>query len=465
MPNPEKIEPIIAMKKNSPDPILLSAGLLISLLGVLALPGLYFHKDLEIFWQWAQIWKAGWQNIYVACPACNYPILGMFSSAGLLSMLGSGYDGAVFNYRLLLSLVDGLNVLLIFWMLKMLKLDRPAYTAGIIGISIGSWAGGALWGQIDGISQFFILLSLAWIVRKNTSSQPGQKYYWGYLAVSAVLLACILLTKQLTLFSAFSLGLLLAADIWFHDRDLKAFGLHIALVGGVLLAALFAWDLFLRLKPPYFSHLVYIWQEGFFQGGIISGNGFNIWMLLGRDMWSSAYVPLIAGLPWANPYGIGQLLFVALVVTATLSLGLFLRAQTLRGETWLNRETLLNFILHLALINLCFNVFLSGTRERYLFHFYPYIILAWTGLAGFNRLFSEKILSVLVLGASLYGLFILQIISSIDFRLVIWPHMLLAVFHLGLFISLMFATLRYQGFPGSLGLVFRKTPKNLPTVR
>ncbi len=454
------------MKKTTSDFVLLGAGLTLSLIVVLGLPNLYFHKDLEAFWNWSQIWKLNWLSIYSSCPTCNYPILGMFSSAGFLNLFsGLGYDRSVFIFRLFLSIVDGANVLLIFWILKSLKVAKPAYTAGIIGISISSWAGGAIWGQIDGISQFFILISLAWIVKNNINAQAMPKYYWSYLVVSAVLLACILLTKQLTILSVFSIGLLLATDILFHSPKWKERLLNAALTMGVFLAAISAWDLFLKLKPPYFSHLVYIWQEGVFQAGIISGNGFNIWMLLGRDMFSSAHMPMFAGIPGSNPYQLGLFLFVLLTGMVTVSLGLWLRQKYQRGEAIIDRETLLNFILHLALVNLCCAVFLTGTRERYLFHFYPYIILAWTGLSSYSRLFSEKILSSLVLAATLYGLFVLQILSTLDFRLGTSTHMIMAVLHLGLFTCLLIVTLQYQNFSRNLGQIFSKTRSNLPTER
>jgi len=452
--------------KKSLSSSLLAAGLLFSLLIVISMPDFYFHLDMETFWKWAQIWKVDWTHIYVACPACNYPILGMFSSAGLMAMLsGLGYDRAAFTYRLFLSIIDGLNIYLIFWILKRLEVARPAYLAGIIGISISSWAGGAIWGQIDGIGQLFILLTLTGLVYKNTVNRLNPKYVWLFPILSAILMACILLTKQLAFFSTFSIGLLLAADILFSCRTWKSFLLQTALVTGSLLASVSIWDLFLKLKPPYFSHLLYILQEGVFQSGIISGNGLNIWMLLGRDMWSSAYIPLFAGFPLASPYLLGELLFLLFGGIITLSLGLTLKIQYQSGEKFLNHETLLNFILHLALVNLCFNVFLTGTRERYLFHFYPYAILAWAGLAGYSQLFSKRIFSILVLSANLYGLFVLQILSTIDFGIGTTTHLFLAAYNLGLFTCLLIVTLKYQKFAYNLGILFRKNTEKLPTVR
>ena len=445
------------MKKSPPDLLILIIGILFPLFMVLALPEMYFHKDLEILWKWAHLWSSNWQQIYINCSECNYPFLGMVSSAGLLNLLRSPGDRVpVFAYRFLLSLLDGLNIYILYWILSKLKVARSAYVAGIIGISISSWAGGAVWGQIDGVSQFFILISLAWVVNKNSSPEPTHTTYRLYVVISSLLLAFSLLTKQLTIFSAFSIGLLLIADIAFHNRTNRSFFQFAGLALITFMIAVFAWDPFLALKPPYISHLVYIWQEGIFQNGIISGNGFNIWMLLGRDMWSSAFVSFVPGSWLLNPYRMGQVFFLLFTGLITLSLLLWLRPYYYKHEKQLNREILLNFILHLALVNLCFNVFLSGTRERYLFHFYPYIILAWIGLGEINPLFSSRVRSLLFLGANLYGLFVLQIASTLDFRIGTSTHQLMAIFHLGLVACLLFIVFKYQRLATNLKLIFGK---------
>jgi 4-amino-4-deoxy-L-arabinose transferase-like glycosyltransferase len=390
----------------------------------------------------------------------------MLSSAGILSALDSlGHERGLYFYRLFLAIVDGLNVLVIYWMLKKLAVKKAAYWAGMIGISISSWAGGALWVQIDGISQFFLLTSLAWIVRTNIGETLPDNKFRLYLITSALLLSLALLTKQLTLFSAVPLGLLLATSILFRARQLKQFILNIAITMATLIVSIFSADFFLNLKAPYFSHLYYIWKEGSSHSKVISGNGFNIWMFLGRDMWSSSHVPIFSTAQLLTPYNLGMLLFLLFGGLATLSLGLFLKERFSQGERFLNREILLNFIFYLALINLCFNVFLTGTHERYLYHFYPYILIAVAGMAGYNPAFSQNLLAVLVLGASIYGIFILQIMSSIDFNIGYLSHWLLGLFHLGLLYWLMAIIFKYQNFPGILIAESRKGPKNLPTVR
>ncbi|MEI7849662.1 MAG: hypothetical protein WCK35_27955 [Chloroflexota bacterium] len=445
------------MRKSPPDALILFTGILFSLFMVLALPDAYFHKDLEVFGKWTQNWNSGWQNIYINCPDCNYPILGMFGSAGLMSWLGSsGSQAPVFTFRILLALLDGINIYLLFWIMRRLQVEKAAYLAGLIGISISSWAGAALWGQIDGISQLLLLLTLGWVVKKNTTDQSTTINYWLYLIISAFLLGTMLLTKQLSIFSAFSIGLLLIADIAFHNRSLKTFLACTVVGGATFLVALFAWDPFLALKPPYFSHLLYIWQEGIFQQGIISGNGFNIWMLSGQDMWSSAQVPFTSISPFFTPYRVGQLLFLLLTGLSTLSLFLWLSQKYKLQEKQLDREILLNFILHLALTNLCFNVFLTGTRERYLLHFYPTILLAWAGLIGFSPLFTKKMRSLLFFCANLYGLFVLQILSSFDFHTGTSTHLFMTVLHLGLYISLLIIVLKYQQLAKNTRLFFGK---------
>lgn len=452
------------MKKLSSQSIFLITGLLFSTFVVIALPRLYFK---EAFWDWGLQWNNGWRAIYVTCPDCNYPIIGMFSSAGLLGLLrsfGYGYEKALFVYRLLLSLVDGLNVFLIYWILKKLSIAKPVFWAGVIGVLISSWAGGALWGQIDSIDQFFILVALAWAINGNIEGWSTSLAFQSYLIGAGVFLGCVLLTKQLAWFSAVALGLLLVANVVFFSRNWRGFVLNSALVWVTILVTVSIWDPFLKLPIPYFSHLYYILNEGVYRGDIISGNGFNLWMFLGRDMYSSAFVPFAANYPSLTPYLLGRILFFIFASLLTLSLLLFSYGQFKRGEKFLNKEVLYNFILYLAILNLGMVVLLSGTRERYLYHFYPYILLAWLGLESYSTLFSKRILSILVFGANFYGVFILLILSLIDFRVGYIPHWVMGVFHLGLLVGLTVITFRYQKFVSNLGLIF-ESRKNLPTVR
>ncbi|MEI6290519.1 MAG: hypothetical protein WCP19_08810, partial [Chloroflexota bacterium] len=214
-----------------------------------------------------------------------------------------------------------------------------------------------------------------------------------------------------------------------------------------------------------FSHLLYIWKEGTFQAGIISGNGFNIWILTAGDMWGSSHTPFISSIPFSNPYFLGEIIFMILTGTFCLSLFLWLWNRWKNGNHLLDREALINFILLIAVFNLGFNVFLTGTRDRYLFHFYPLIIIAWSGLSHFSPLFTEKMRTVLVLSASLYGIFILQFITSINLGTGILTHLIMALLHAGLYFSIMITTLKYQRFFYFGQQIFNKPQNNLPTAR
>ncbi len=446
------------IKKLTWDSIVLYIGVFFSLILVIALPKVYFHIDLEIFWKWSHYWIENWKNIYVSCMDCNYPILGMFSSAGVLGFLGNqGFEKAVVSYRLFLGLIDGLTVLLLFGLLKMFQVGRPALWAGILGISVSSWSG-TVWGQIDGISQLLILLTLTWMVGANLKNQSLLKNFRIYIVVSAILLACLLLIKQLTLFSVFSLGLLLAANIGFQSRSWKQFALNSSLAFAVFLGIILFSDLFLRLPAPYFSHLQYIWEIGSNHGDFISGNGFNIWMFLGRNMFSASSLPLAGLNPIFSPYRIGNALFALYVAVITLSLFFFLKRHFLTGQRFLTPEALLSFIFYLALVNLSFNIFLTGTHERYLMHFYPFIIVAWLGLKSYSPHFSNEIFALILFGANLYGFFILQILFQ---SLGIFPHefipyWIIGLFHIALLAGLTVVFMRYQEFSKNIATLLKQ---------
>lgn len=421
------------MKKLTTDNLIFAAGLCFSLLAVLALPNFYYQKDFAAFWAWGQFWRSGWQEIYLTCTQCNYPILGMFSTAGLVGWLAPlGFERTVFSFRLLLSLVDGLNVLLVFWLLKQFDVPRAAYWAGVTGFIVCAWVGGALWGQVDGVSQFLMLVLLIWLVRGNARGWKSAAHFRLFVILSGVLLASLILFKQLALFSVLPLGLLLTVNLFFQARPPRELAWNLALLAAVLLVCLFSWNLFLKLPAPYGAHLHYILAEGSQHGDLLSRDGFNLWLFIGREMLSSSHLPLFESLPWLTPYGLGLCLYLAYALSLTLVWLFSLRPTFQSGATRLNRENLLMGIFLLALLNLGFNVFLTGTHERYLYHFYPYLLVAWLGLKTTHPHFSETALGFFVLGGSLYGLLILKVLPNLDFPLGLWPNWLVGLFHFGL---------------------------------
>lgn len=427
---------------------LLGGGALVSLILVYAYPGVYFHGDVGAFWKWAEFWNRGWTNIYTACKTCNYPILGMFSSAGVMSWLTTlDFEKAVRLFRTYLALADGVNALLIFWLLRKFDVPRPAFWAGLLALSVSSWAGGAIWGQIDGVSQFFLLLTLVWAVTFRPAAHLRL-----YLAVFAVLLAFNLLTKQQTIFSVFSLGLLLLAQLWFNSHSWRQLALNCVYSLAFFLAALLGWDIVLRLPAPYFSHFYYIWKAGRVYSGMLSANGFNLWLFSGRDPQSLSTIPIIGGARIFSPYWVGILLFAAFVGLITFSLFLFVLKRHSNGERPIEPGIWLNFVFHLTLVNLAFNVFLTGTHERYLFHFYPFLLITLLALSQHYFRIHKWLLIFVFMGANLYGLFVLQVLLvSQGFLSVEYiPGWLVAVFHAGLLAVLSGVYFNQQGFGRNL---------------
>jgi hypothetical protein len=421
-------------------------GIIFSAVVVAAFPDFYHHSDVETMRIWALQWNHGWTEIYNTCTGCNYPILGIFASAGVFKLLAkAGVADAAWAFRFILAAVDGANVILVFLLFRELKIRNAALWAGIIGLLPSSWVGGAVWGQIDGVSQCFQLLVLLWIVWCN---RTGKVPFPLYLAVCSLGLAALLLVKQTNLFSVAALEFFLAVNIFTGRKRLPAAG-YFLLQAVLLLIFLFAWDLPLGLEGGLFSHQQIVWGPRSNAGNFLAQNGINLWVLLDRPMLSSSAVPLFPRLPfgispWITPFTVGVFLFLALVAVLSLSTARRTARKSAPGAPYADRERMLNFILYLAVVNLAFNVLLTGERIRYLYHFYPFAILACLGLMEFDRRFSPRLAAMLFLGAVAYGVFVLGILSG-DFVFRTDLHRILAVFHGFLLLWLMAAALRYQG--------------------
>ena len=68
-------------------------------------------------------------------------------------------------------------------------------------------------------------------------------------------------------------------------------------------------------------------------------------------------------------------------------------------------------LLYLSLINLSFNLTLTGTHERYLYHFYPFIFVALLVLNKYLGSHSYSNLLILFFGSLTYGLFLFAFLN------------------------------------------------------
>ena len=426
-----------------PYAVLVSGALLPAAL-VIALPEFYHHSDIGIQMVWMQQWNKGWREIYNTCSSCDYPLMGTFIAAGIPKLLSRiGVDNLAQGFRICLAFVDGANVLLVFLLFRILKVRRAALWAGVIGLSLSSWAGGAVWGNIDDVSHFLLLVILLWIVVSNLT---GKIHLPLFLVVCSVLMSFLILTKHLNIFNLFALEFMLMVNIFATRKRAVAASAWLLQVA-LLLVCIFGWDVPLTIDRPYVSHLQMIWGTPGRMGDFLSNNGFNLWMLLGRDMLSSSAVPLFPDSPVAvlralTPFNAGVVLFLAAASSLAAAVAWRIGKRRTPGAPWLDRNSLLDLIAFLALINLAYNVTLPGTHERYLYSFYPLVILAFLGLQDYDRRFSLPLVALLVGGANVYGVFVLGILTG-DFAFSNDAHRVAAVFHAGLLLLVSAVFFRY----------------------
>src|SRR5262249_37342711 len=96
-------------------------------------------------------------------------------------------------------------------------------------------------------------------------------------------------------------------------------------------------------------------------------------------------------------------------------------------------------LLYLAQSNLGFNVLLSGTHERYLYHCFPFLILAAFFFWERQTVFSGRSVLLCLGAAILYGLFVYSVLSP-----PVIPHEFVGAIHLVLLICLFFLSVRLQ---------------------
>jgi len=111
---------------------LLILGISISAILVVSFKNFYHYDDVRAFLAWSQVWNQGRQDIYKNCALCNYPILGMFSSAGLLDLLVKvSSQNAIWDFRILLAIIDGANVWLIYLLLRVFSIKMRRCEPGL----------------------------------------------------------------------------------------------------------------------------------------------------------------------------------------------------------------------------------------------------------------------------------------------------------------------------------------------
>ncbi len=449
---------------------LLLAGVALPFVLVALLPNTYHKGDLMAYARWADCLEAFGPRTYLECAAyrpespLGYPAIGLWLSGGVVQgmrLLGQSVFDRTLDaqttdalVRFYLAIFAALDFLLLASLARLMRYERPALAAFLLMLLPWMVVGGILWGQLDGMSLAGVLLAFialwkAWHAASRQRIVPAGLW----LLLAALTLAVFVLLKQLNTFAMPFFFFLLALVLWAFGREMGGRGVAVALA--VLLVALAAFRLLdsrFALPPDAFGSTFWHGWRVSPHGEVISGNGFNLWILLGRDMWSSSKEPFTALRLGAwqqelTPYHTGIVLYAALLLFLFATAFLALRPLLARGAlAWLagdGQAALLALLsLLLGLTQLGFNVLLTGTHERYLFLGYPFLLLSTWWFARRGQMAMGLAVWTLV-AAILNGVFVLGAMQPLPGILfLVYSNAFQAALHLILLIALLDAWLR-----------------------
>jgi hypothetical protein len=409
---------------NNTSKVLFLCALSVSFVFRIIYPNIYHHFDVTTFVSWGPFLNPI-QQVYMTDCYCNYPIVGMLLSTGILEF----FDYHIFSFLIFLCFIDAINVVLIWALLRLLNIRYALLWSGLIGLSFSSWIGGAQWGQIDNIGQLFLYLILILCYFFFKAEKKEANTFNLNILIIGLFISIAFLTKQLLLFPLVPIIIFLIFHFLFYAHSSLRFTYFFSLAFSILFPV-FLFDLWLEIPEKYFfSHVERIFDTGSEHINFISGNGFNIWLTFFPDQNVSSTNPFFFGL---SPKIIGLMLFVFGNLWMIMQLFHLFK----KGPQDF-KFIFVNLVGYFAFYNLLFNVVLTGTHERYLYHFYPYLIVFLLYLY-FNHKqsikFIELDLLVAFFGASLYGFFVFCILMKYLDNLVY--HRILMVIHLLLLVRL-----------------------------
>lgn len=428
----EKFKALVFPYLTSSSKLLFLCALSVSFVFRIIYPNIYHHFDVTTFVSWGPYLNPI-QNVYMTDCYCNYPIVGMLLSTGILEF----FDFKIFSFLIFLCLIDAINVVLIWVLMRLLNIRHALLWSALIGLSFSSWIGGAQWGQIDNIGQLFLylILILCYFFFK-TEKQEAKSFNLNILVIG-FFMSIAFLTKQLLIFPLVPIGLFLLIHILMRSHPSVRIP-YLFSFAFSLLFPVFLLDLWLSVPEKYlFSHVERIFDTGSEHINSIAGNGFNIWLAFFSDQNASSNGFLFLGL---TPKLMGLILF---------TLGTLWMIYQVYKSFVLNKQNykflFVTLLGYFAFYNLLFNVVLTGTHERYLYHFYPYLIIFLLYLY-FNHQDSIKLIKLDILvaffGASLYGFFVFCILMKYLDSLLY--HRILMVFHFFLLMRLIFLLRKFK---------------------
>lgn len=415
----------------------------------------YHSFDVGTFEKWTFFLHPYW-NVYNTECYCNYPIVGIFLSTFIIKSTGS-YQ----LFFLFLALFESLNAYLVYRLFR--QLGRSKTKSQLFALFFlllpSTLAGGALWGQIDHIGLTFLLLIVLILIyilkREPIYDEKKGRVLFGMFFLLGTLFYIVLFTKQLMLFPAAPIGffLLLHALIKKNDKRFVT-GLLWILIG--FLVWMLPIDFLLGFpRNNYFSHYQYVLENGSDHMDIISGDGITMWQFFYDYQTHTSLKPLLFGI---SPKTMGLILFFLL---SGVEIILYVKSYLIGLKNKYNSTYQMGILfLFIAIFNLTFNLFLSGTHERYLFYFYPFLLFACISLNKVGVKLSKFDCILFLVGSVSYGLFVFAAmrqwmrVDGIQIRTVY--HDLIVLLHVIIFVRLLVISKRMNIKPndtnGSLNL-------------
>lgn len=376
---------------------------------VLLFPFIYHRYDVPEFGRWVEYLETNTlRQIYSTDCVCNYPFFGLLSSMGVMYL----FNKSILLFKFFLAVFEVLSIIFFRKILVINKIQDNFLYAAIFGLALSTWVGGAFWGQIDSVA-LLVLLSVILILERL---RRGQKVTYLKTALLGVLFLIFFSLKQLSLFNLIPFLVILL--VYYRSILKSKIFSHIGLFLLVFLGISFFIDSWLSLPEGVVSHLEKVYLEGSDHISEISGNGFNIWVLIGFDHHADSSIPFYSKLSPLT-VGLGFFFIGSLVFTIQFFISTFL----------LKKEVFTCALIYLVLINLLFNLVLTGTHERYLYYLYPFLII----LMALDEYLRKKLLVLTCFGAVVYGLFVLSVLVKYPLG-----HFFIGYFHLFLFTYLIY---------------------------
>jgi hypothetical protein len=386
-------------------------------LTILLFNGALHSWDVTSFHNWKRCLIAGSAGALKPCTpeAINYPTVGLWTSAGALRTLELVFNqprASSLYFQLYLGVIDSLNVLLVYLLMRGLGVKRATWLTLLFALLPSTRVGGNLWAQIDGVSQFFLSLGFLCGLRglKAAERERDGKTV-RYLASLSLCIGCAAETKQLVFFSLPALAILWGVLAIRATRICSLQSIFATCLLPLLLTLYI--DQLSPTPSGYLgSSLLYVLSTGSNHGSIISASGLNMYPLFhlpSSQSSKAAYALFSVGGHTIKiiPFYFGVTLFLSACTLSAWWMSKFARGFAECSA----KQVTAGALLLAALWNLYMNTALSGTHERYLYH-YGFFVFPVICLWVQSRVLPPIVGLASLCHLTIYGVFVLYVLTG-----------------------------------------------------